>query len=626
MDSYDGKKDDKIVGSVWNYFIGSDSGMTAQNRTIAFADAANALRMYLSGLAEKAFKEICERFAIDEIDAKGNINDYNDESGNIVSHSEYDDEGNIVRKTSYFENGKINSVDEYNKDGVRIKRTQYDENGRICSVWEYDKNGKPTKWEKYDENEKLNRTYKYEYDSKGYLSKRKCYYSSGYLNELVIYDRGKLLSQTIYDPEEAGKILTMRYFDENKNCKKEVGYNSDKTKDYETVYNSDGSKNTVYFNDNGTKSYEESYDKDGVLTERKYYDAKGTRIVSTEVYNKETKMWTVTKYDNKGNIVSEETAPMILDGVVGEAAQQGQGDCYLMSSINAIRGVAGGQEYLNSLIKENGDGSYTVTLPGAKIAANSLLAKGIPQDKMYITGEYTFTPEEMKEIRSKEGTGYSHGDDEVKLLEAAFEKYRKEVERTMKENNIEENKYNAGQSTGYYQGKDEDNILLNGRAWDAIFVLTGQKSEIYKSDISPEADYHSFSYSNDNNPANSNSPSFHGGGQPEDNVTADDIDTESNDGHEIKNLTQRRRKLKKLLKKLKNDRKSGNYKYIATCSFISKIDGKNIGHEFTIKTVTDNSVVLINPWYPDKVTKMPINEFIAKVDRVTLAEMPKKAA
>lgn len=604
LDSYDGEKDEQINGSIWNEYFGNQSGMTTNEKgRIKFGDAVYIIGRYLTNLTQKAFNAFCEELGIGEIDEKGNISEYDNE-GKISLYSKYDDDGNLLSTISY------------------------DSEGKKSSVKEFDKEGKITKYIVYNENETAQLSFTYEYDSKGNLSKRRCHYSNGNLNELTIYnDKGDILSITTYDPYEAGKKLNTRYLDEQRETQKIVVWNPDETKDYEIFFNTDYSTNTIFYNDNGTKSLVENRDNEGNIT-RTYYTNNGKTKTKTEVYNKETELWTVTKYDPRGNIISEETSPMALDGILEESAQVNQGDCYLMSSINAIRGASGGQEYLSSLIKNNGDGSYTITLPGAKIAANGLLKDGIPKEKMYITGEYTFTPKEMKEIKSKERTGYSIGDDDVILLEAAFEKYRIEVKQTMDKNNLKENKYKAGREIG----NEENNPLEGGYEHDAIFILTGQQSEIYNINKrnhwlgwGKEIDPHAHKYEKNPRTDNNQNPSFKGvSSKPSKHTTVDDIDTEERtDNIEIKDKGTTRGWLKKLLRKIKKDRRNNTNKYIATTSFNTKGGGE---HAYTIKDVTEDSVILINPWHPDKTITMDIQEFIRTTTGVTLAEMPKKAA
>ena len=58
-----------------------------------------------------------------------------------------------------------------------------------------------------------------------------------------------------------------------------------------------------------------------------------------------------------------------LDNYYGNSFQKSQGDCYLLATINSIRNVSGGQEYLQGLRTEktvNGEKIYTFKLPGAE--------------------------------------------------------------------------------------------------------------------------------------------------------------------------------------------------------------------------------------------------------------------
>ena len=169
-----------------------------------------------------------------------------------------------------------------------------------------------------------------------------------------------------------------------------------------------------------------------------------------------------------------------LDNYYGNSFQKSQGDCYLLATINSIRNVSGGQEYLQGLRTEktvNGEKIYTFKLPGAELAAKSLKDDNL--SNVFITGEYSFTEDEVRDILAKEGQRYSKGDPDVILLEAAFEKYREEVQQTLEANNLSAEEY--WQIAGMVTGRKDHNILSGGWEHDAIFILTGKKSEYYSS-------------------------------------------------------------------------------------------------------------------------------------------------
>lgn len=293
-----------------------------------------------------------------------------------------------------------------------------------------------------------------------------------------------------------------------------------------------------------------------------------------------------------------------LDNYYGNSFQKGQGDCYLLATINAIRNTTDGQEYLQSLRTEqivDDKKVYTFNFPGAKSAAESL-----KEDKLevFITGEYSFTEDEVKDILSKAGTQYSKGDPDVILLEAAFEKYRKEVNQTLEANNLSVDDY--WHIAGMVTGKEEENILAGGREHDAIYVLTGKKSEYYSS-----TNY-------ENLPILSSTALLDNKVLPISTATSysyqsiDEIDG---------NIRITNRALNKMLDKLQEDFETDNKSdKIATASFKVGDTPNDSGlHAFTIKRVTEDEVILINPWYPDKDLKMSREMFLECCNSMTIA-------
>ena len=293
-----------------------------------------------------------------------------------------------------------------------------------------------------------------------------------------------------------------------------------------------------------------------------------------------------------------------LDNYYGNSFQKGQGDCYLLATTNAIRNTTDGQEYLQSLRTEkivDGKKVYTFNFPGAKSAASSLKEDNL---EVFITGEYSFTEDEVQNILSEAGTRYSKGDPDVILLEAAFEKYREEVNQTLEANNLSVDDY--WHIAGMVTGKEEENILAGGREHDAIYVLTGKKSEYYSS-----TNY-------ENLPILSSTALLDNKVLPISTATSysyqsiDEIDG---------NIRITNRALNKMLDKLQEDFETDNKSdKIATASFKVGDTPNDSGlHAFTIKRVTEDEVILINPWYPDKDLKMSREMFLECCNSMTIA-------
>jgi hypothetical protein len=71
-----------------------------------------------------------------------------------------------------------------------------------------------------------------------------------------------------------------------------------------------------------------------------------------------------------------------------------------------------------------------------------------------------------------------------------------------------------------------------------------------------------------------------------------------------------------------SDSQDGHIDDVATASFnLKHADGKTTGHALTIKSVTADTVTLINPWHPDKEITMSREEFKRSAKKVTVASM-----
>lgn len=352
-------------------------------------------------------------------------------------------------------------------------------------------------------------------------------------------------------------------------------------------YDSDGKtiKNTI----------ENEFDGDGVLIGRKILD-KDNKIVEQKDFSK-------------------------TDGVFDTAYQIGKGDCYLLSAINSLSQTEIGQKLLQKNVKvsqnANGEKVYTVSLPGAQNARTALIngtgdAKigKLTEDKVHIQGAYTITESELNEAAKRAGKDYSAGDKDVLLLEVVYEKYRKDVAKTIQDNKINPNQtqYIAGLGISAIG----DDYLSGGTTAEAVYILTGIKSEVYKPDKKPPTCY-----------IDSNLQMH---------VTDDSGDITDNNEKAVTVLADgTNANIDDLLDKLKQDSKDGKIDdYAATASFYvssQEINGsvvKGAGHAFTIRKVTDNEVILSNPWNPDTDIKMPIEDFKKAAKSMSCAKLGTK--
>ena len=81
-----------------------------------------------------------------------------------------------------------------------------------------------------------------------------------------------------------------------------------------------------------------------------------------------------------------------------------------------------------------------------------------------------------------------------------------------------------------------------------------------------------------------------------------------------------------ILDSVMNDGKDGHIDNVAVASFrMVRSNGKLSGHAFTLKSVTEDTVTLINPWHPDKEITMSREDFIKSVGHLTVADTTKPA-
>lgn len=191
--------------------------------------------------------------------------------------------------------------------------------------------------------------------------------------------------------------------------------------------NADGEEYNVELKKNGNYSLEfadrvENYSKEGNLISIKQNNDKKEYKFANQTYTK-----------NLQEGYSLNTGKVDLASLKGdininrkiEPSKQGElADCYFLAQINALAGTDFGKTAIKNSITDNDDGSYTVSLKGAdksyKISKQEILyAKTLTQDGYNV---------------------YSEGDDDVLLLELAFEKYYLETQGIADDNFIKESK------------------------------------------------------------------------------------------------------------------------------------------------------------------------------------------
>lgn len=454
-----------------------------------------------------------------------------------------------------------NDKDFEHKKPLSIVRHIGQEN-EIVEKYSYHRNGEPSRAKTYNHNNTL--IVDISYDRQGKMENKK------------VYDKkGELLTETKVKNEDG--ISTFKKFDKDKNLL---------------------NQGTIKYDENGKKTELETLYPDGSIREQTTYWDNGV-IRTSKVY------------DKKGNLIKE-ISPEI-DNNFGNSSQKNMGDCYLLSSINAIRGLADGQEMLQDLVEvstnDKGEKVYTVTFPGAVAARESLMNDPRIKDKdsIAITGSYSFTESEMEEILKQAGKNYSIGDADVILLEAAFREYRIEAQKTMKANGIKDVSDEAGLNVpGGGKATGED-ILAGGRGFDSMYILTGKPSRNYQ-----------------NQKVKTGIDTKHLRETGEIRFIKQDKLGVSKGISEIEGpVHTNKTELDKMLDDIEADAKDGKVELAATASFKMFENGKSGGHLFAIKSVEGDTVTLINPWHPDKEIKITREELLNNCKEVSIADFSK---
>lgn len=296
------------------------------------------------------------------------------------------------------------------------------------------------------------------------------------------------------------------------------------------------------------------------------------------------------------------------NGQIDDFKQGKRGDCYLLASIESIRKTKDGQEIIARNVKENSNGTYTVTLPGAVAARNHYIQTG-HEDKCAITGQYTITKAAIEKAQSLAGKSYAYGDFEVLALELAMEAFRAEVIQTNKALGQKSEQYIAGQ----FGPMSESDTLAGGKTYDAIYILTGQKSDLYEAKKSKIK--HAKFYK----------PGEYGYVGQEHKAKVKGLGNSAGGIVEVNHVYDKESDLQRMLDKYKGQEGS----YSITVSVIVGQNGPDGStkaggrHALAVTKITDDYVEVVNPWDTTKPERIPRGDFEQMAVGLNVAPMTK---
>lgn len=306
--------------------------------------------------------------------------------------------------------------------------------------------------------------------------------STKYFNQKIL-DKG---SEVFYD-KDGNEVMgyTLQYGEkiefstDYKNDKSYVRRYSDDSKRYYSPtgqwvqgITADGEKYSVRLNKDGTyKIYSfdssKTFSKEGnllnVIKNGKTYD------VTKHTYG--TNLQT-GNYLNTGSVdLNSLQGNVSINGKIENSEQGELGDCFFLAQINALSDTDFGKEAIKNSIIDNNDGTYTVKLKGAN-------------------KKFTISKQEILYAKTLTNNGkntYSKGDDDMVLLELAFERYFNQTNEFIDDDFIKESKQEllkTKNSKGEvfecrtqisYGGFGGDFANYNSGT-DIAFLLTGKQS------------------------------------------------------------------------------------------------------------------------------------------------------
>ena len=314
------------------------------------------------------------------------------------------------------------------------------------------------------------------------------------------------------------------------------------------------------------------------------------------------------KFLNEENIIE-------YDGIVGKGIQ-GVGDCFLLAAVNSIRSLSQGNDILSKIVKPDSDGGFTVTFPGAQKLAKDLAqiivynGKELNPQNIKITGTYKFTKEDLEAL--KKDYRRAVGDKDLNLIEAAYERFRREEAQTIFDYFGDDYPYDIKQPNGLellmglLHDRVKDNVCFNnigGDNDDAIYILLGENFKTEKIENTKGTKISRSEYKD-----------ITEGNFEESNVNLKQLTKTYEDNHDDTKL-----KICEALQKIIDDKKDGKKEIAATFSFRFEDDK---GHALCIKDVNEDYVIFEDSNRSWLEIKIPIDRFVETVEDISLTTIP----
>lgn len=282
------------------------------------------------------------------------------------------------------------------------------------------------------------------------------------------------------------------------------------------------------------------------------------------------------------------------NGRIDVFKQGRRGDCYFLAAIYSICAPNGdghmteGEKELMKNIRNNGDGSYTVKLPGA-LEVKKYYESNFEKNKVAICGEYTITAAAVEKAKKLAGKSYAYGDIEVILLELAMEAYRAEIIATRSALGLGNGRWDIA---GAQLPQNNNDTLSAGHEFDATFILTGKRSDYFWNKNKNKSEYKLYR-------------------QGEYGYVSSGESSKAMAPCEIRNEYNKESDFQKMLDKCQGHEDE----YILTVGvFVAKNgpDGTTKaggGHALSVVKITDDYVEVVNPWDTRKHERIPRGDF-----------------